>query len=240
MNNFLAASLLRLMMMMMAGRTPDSSDTNLGNSNTVLFCGKMAAQQRYRGAVQAGKNVRTVQKLASCYVGSSPSHINTNSVLPPKTSVQKPQKPLRTASVSLKEDLEMSSEEEEADDDAISNEESARYVKRKYEDDTKSVKKLRKQSVVKSNPRGRGKYSMFCNAEGVDQSGRGKTKRRRVKSLLCNNDKSILSGNFEKILCQQPLKRMLSVRALEKSSGPAGLVCTRKHATGCNSYFAAK
>ena len=43
----------------------DSSDGNLGNSNTVVFCGKMAAQQRYRGAVQAGKNVRTVQKVAS-------------------------------------------------------------------------------------------------------------------------------------------------------------------------------
>ena len=104
----------------------------------------MAAQQRYRGAVQAGKNVRTVQNVTSCYVGSSPSHINTNSVLPPETSVQKPLKPLRTASVSLKEDLEMSSDEEEVDDDVISNEESARNVKRKYEDDTKSVKKLRK------------------------------------------------------------------------------------------------
>ena len=41
----------------------DSSDTNLGNRNTVLFCGKMAAQQRYRGAVQAGKNVVTFQSV---------------------------------------------------------------------------------------------------------------------------------------------------------------------------------
>ena len=98
--------------------------------------------------------------------------------------------------MSLKEDLEKSSDEEEADDDVISNEESARYVKRKYEDDTKSVEKIRKQSVVKSNPGGYGKYSMFFTAEGVDQSGRGKTKRRRVKSLLCNNDKIISSGNF--------------------------------------------
>jgi len=177
----------------------DCSDGNLGTSNTVVFCGKMAAPQRYRGAVQAGQNVIPVQKVASCYVGSSPSHVNNNFVLTPKTP--KPPRSLGTVSVSLKEDLEMSSDEEEAATDvAISNEES-RYVKRKYEDDLKSVKKVRKQSVAKSN-HSPGKYSMFFTAEGVDQSGRGKTKRKsewiRVKCLLCNDSKILLRKNFER------------------------------------------
>ena len=137
-----------------------------------------------------------MHKVASCYVGSSQIHINNNSVLAPKTPAPKPLKPLCTVSVSLKEDLEMSSDEEKADDDVISNEESGQYVKRKCEDNTKSVKKTRKQSVVKSNPGGWGKYSMFCSAEGVDQSERGKSRHRRVKCLLCNNDKIISSGDF--------------------------------------------
>ena len=87
----------------------DCSDGNLGNSNTAECCGQMAAPQRYRGAGQAGKNVRTVQAVASCCVGSSLSHTNNNSVLPPKTRAPKPLKPLSTESVSLKEDLELGS-----------------------------------------------------------------------------------------------------------------------------------